>query len=167
MDSEQTSAAELRDLYLELLIGSLTHTIYPGIDRIDPPSGTRAMGEAIDDPYGRRLVVDPERAREEGRDWPLYAQTMVGLERLRNVRRCVEAALVEDVPGDLIEAGAWRGGVGILMRAILKAHGVADRRVWLADSFQGLPPPDLERYPADRGGEGHECEPLAVGVDEV
>jgi hypothetical protein len=125
------------------------------------------MIEAIDDPYERRLVFDPERSREEGRDWPLYAQTMVGIERLRNVRRCVESALVEDVPGDLIEAGAWRGGVGILMRAILQAHGVTDRRVWLADSFQGLPPPDLEHYPADRDGEGHEFEPLAVGVDEV
>jgi O-methyltransferase len=167
VDSEQTSTAELRDLYLELLAGSLTHTIYAGVDRIDPPSGTRAMIEAIDDPYERRLVFDPERSREEGRDWPLYAQTMVGLERLRNVRRCVESVLAEEVPGDLIEAGAWRGGVGILMRGVLKAYGVRDRQVWVADSFRGLPPPDPDRYPADHGGEGHEFEPLAVGVDEV
>jgi len=42
----------------------------------------------------------------------------------------------------LIETVAWRGGVTIYMRAILAAHGVKDRVVWVADSFQGLPPPD-------------------------
>ncbi len=33
----------------------------------------------------------------------------------------------------------WRGGATIFMRAVLKAHGVTDRIVWVADSFQGLP----------------------------
>jgi O-methyltransferase len=35
------------------------------------------------------------------------------------------------------------------MRAVLRAHGCVDRLVWVADSFQGLPPPDAESYPAD------------------
>jgi hypothetical protein len=36
------------------------------------------------------------------------------------------------------------------MRAILKAHGITNRIVWLADSFEGLPEPD-PRFPQDRG----------------
>ena len=168
MSSNHAGLTEARDLYLELLIGSLTHTVYPRVDTMETPE--RLSKEflpalaASDDAW---LIFDPERTRAEGRDWPLYAQTMVGLERMRNVRHCVETALAEGVPGDLIEAGVWRGGVAILMRGILKAHGVEDRLVWVADSFQGIPPPDPDRYPADRGERSHEHEWLAVPVEEV
>ena len=34
---------------------------------------------------------------------------------------------------DLIEAGAWRGGATIFMRAILKTYGVTNRTVWVAE----------------------------------
>jgi hypothetical protein len=52
------------------------------------------------------------------------------------------------------------------MRALLKAHGVRDRKVWAADSFAGLPPPD-RRYPADSGSTFHEQTGFAVSLDEV
>jgi O-methyltransferase len=160
--------SEIRDLYLELLIGSLTHTLYAGVDTMQPPEHLRqSLAPAIIESDEGSFLFDPARARAEGRDWPLFAQTMVGLERMRNVRRCVETVLAEDVSGDLIEAGAWRGGVAILMRGVLKAYAAQDRRVWIADSFQGLPPPDADRYPADRGDRTHELGLLAVPVEEV
>lgn len=105
--------------------------------------------------------------REKGGDWPENGQTMIGLQRLDNLQFCVEDALANGVPGDLIETGVWRGGATIFMRAILKAHGVEDRRVWVADSFEGLPPPDLERYPQDKGDRFHTFEQLAVSVEQV
>jgi O-methyltransferase len=37
----------------------------------------------------------------------------------------------------------------------------------VADSFQGLPPPDAEKYPADRGANWHEPEFLAVSLEQV
>ena len=105
--------------------------------------------------------------REKGGDWPENAQTMIGLKRLDNLQFCVEDALARGVPGDLIETGVWRGGATIFMRAILKAHSVEDRRVWVADSFEGLPPPDPERYPQDRGDQLHTFDQLAVSVEQV
>jgi O-methyltransferase len=41
----------------------------------------------------------------------------------------------------MIETGVWRGGATIFMRGLLAAHGINDRVVWVADSFQGVPPP--------------------------
>ena len=73
------------------------------------------------------------------------------MKRLTHLQRCVEAVLAEDIPGDLIECGVWRGGACILMRAVLAAHGDEERCVWVADSFQGVPPPDPENYSADKG----------------
>jgi hypothetical protein len=100
--------------------------------------------------------------------WPLFAQTMVGHKRLDNVQHCIEEILRDQVPGDLIETGVWRGGSVIFMRGMLKAHEVKDRTVWVADSFEGLPPPDLERYPQEEGSdEFHTMTELAISLDEV
>lgn len=82
--------------------------------------------------------------------WPVQAHTMVSAARLSHLRTLVQAILADGVAGDFIETGVWRGGACILMRAVLAAHGVTDRRVFVADSFEGLPRPDAGRYPADR-----------------
>ena len=128
------------DLYLDLMMRCLTDWLYDEFD---------------------------ESVRAEGLDWPARAHTMIGLKRLANVRTCVESVLADGVPGDLIETGAWRGGTTIFLRAILKAHGVTDRVVWVADSFAGLPPPDPDRYPHDAGDRLHEFPQLAVTRQRV
>jgi O-methyltransferase len=92
---------------------------------------------------------------------------MIGLKRLDNVQECVTSVLAENIPGDLIETGVWRGGAAILMRAVLAAHDVIDRTVWVADSFEGLPDPDIDRYPADIGAAARRDVFLAVGEDQV
>lgn len=112
-----------------------------------------------------RAEFDPSR-REEGRDWPVDAETMIGMKRLANIRSCVESVIEDGVPGDLIETGVWRGGATIYMRAILKAYGVTDRTVWVADSFEGVPKPDT-RFPADIGDQHHARHDLAISVDDV
>src|SRR5436305_1408306 len=95
------------------------------------------------------IVPLQDRAlRLEGHDWPANAVTMVGMARLDNLQQCIERGLEGGVPGDLIEAGVWRGGASIFMRAVLRANDVDDRAVWVADSFEGLPPPEVG-YPAD------------------
>jgi O-methyltransferase len=109
-----------------------------------------------------------DRARRlVGLDWPVHAETMIGLRRLDQLQAAVESVVDEQVPGDLIETGVWRGGAGILMRGVLAAHGDTSRTVWLADSFAGLPPPDAETYPADAGIDLSVNAELAVSVDDV
>jgi O-methyltransferase len=97
--------------------------------------------------------VDPE-SNPEGTlfasQLPSGIKTMVGRVRLDSVQHCLETVLADDVEGDVIETGVWRGGTTIFMRAVLAAYGVTDRRVVVADSFEGLPPPDLDTYPQDQ-----------------
>jgi O-methyltransferase len=122
------------------------------------------------DRLGLRLMrwapIDRER-RAEGMDWPLSATTMVGLRRLDNLQACIERLVAEDVPGDLIETGVWRGGASIFMRGALEAYGDRERTVWVADSFQGLPKPDAQMYPRDEGDPLWRSRELAVPVEEV
>lgn len=105
--------------------------------------------------------------RENGMDWPLMADTMIGLKRLDNIQYCIEEVIRNNIPGDLIETGVWRGGATIFMRAVLKANGISDRNVWLADSFEGLPKPDEDKYPADKGATFHLHNALSVSLEDV
>ena len=105
--------------------------------------------------------------RELGLDWPVVAHTMIGLKRLNNLQFCIEQVAADDIPGDFIETGVWRGGSVIFMRGMLKALGISDRRVWVADSFEGLPKPDEEKYPADKGDTHHIYDFLRVSLESV
>jgi len=75
------------------------------------------------------------------------AISMLPLARFDHLQTCVMDVIDRNIPGDLIEAGVWRGGATIFMRALLKALNVTDRIVWVADSFEGLPEPDAQRFP--------------------
>lgn len=105
--------------------------------------------------------------RSNGYDWPAQADTMIGMNRLSNIEWCMLEVLRGNIPGDFIETGVWRGGATIFMRAVLKEYGIADRSIWLADSFEGLPPPDAEKYPADKGNYLHGLKILSASLDEV
>jgi O-methyltransferase len=109
-----------------------------------------------------------KRSRVEGnlRNYTEFSLTLVGRKRLDNLQACIEDILENDVRGDFLEAGVWRGGCCILMRAVLAAHDCRDRKIWLADSFEGLPESkgDHDReYPMDASL----LPVLAVSVDEV
>lgn len=137
-----------RGMYLDVMERSLTGAAH----------GMEETGER-----GRNARV----ARLASEGYKPIAQTMLGHKRLRNVRWCTEQVLKDRVSGDLIETGVWRGGATILMRAVLKAHEDTQKRVFVADSFQGLPPPDAENYPADAGDKHHLVDELAVSLEEV
>jgi O-methyltransferase len=158
------------DDYLTLLRDSLIGSIHP--DRYRPLLNQpwwfgpiRRAFASVGLELVRTTSFDPKR-REEGLDWPVNAESMIGRKRLDNLRTCIESALDDGTPGDLIEAGVWRGGAAIYMRAVLKSRGVADRNVWVADSFEGLPAPD-PRYPSDKGDIHSTLKDLAVSLEDV
>lgn len=93
--------------------------------------------------------------------------TTIGRERLDRLQRCIEDVIARGVPGDVLDAGVWRGGAAIFMRALLDLEPASTRRVWVAGSFRGLPPPDPARYPADEGDAHDQQTPPSSSLDEV
>jgi O-methyltransferase len=146
---------EIRSRYLDLIEKSLLNAIH---------------GESELETMWARLklrVRHPYLTRHGASAWPPRAQTMIGPKRLRNVRDLVEEALRAEIPGDYIETGIWRGGACIMMRAVLAAYGITDRRVFCADSFAGLPRPDAVRSPADRRDRLFAFKELAIAQEDV
>lgn len=159
-----------RQLYVDLLKKSLMCSLYEDLDGSiwNPRPGLVSKVVTALMPSDLRLVARSDRRkRDKGNDWPALAVTMIGAARLDNLQMCVETTIQDGVPGDYIETGVWRGGACILMRGILAAQGIRDRRVFVADSFRGLPPPDSSRYPTDAGADLHTYSCLAVSRDQV
>ncbi len=173
--SEQGAVAELRNRYLQLLKKSLTFRLWrEQIGVVNQWRRSRWINQTV------RLIVGllqrrdfilakryPEESALNGTFWPLYAHTMVGWKRLTNLQECIEEVLSNGVEGDLLEAGVWRGGCAIFMKGVLASYGDSRRRVFLADSFAGLPPPMVSKNPADTGDRLHEVSYLAVTEEEV
>lgn len=105
--------------------------------------------------------------RINGKDWPMYADSMIGLKRMENIEHCVNQVLTENIPGDFIETGVWRGGATIFMAALLKENKISNRKVWVADSFEGLPKPNEEKYIHDKGDDHYIYPELSISLDTV
>ena len=103
-----------------------------------------------------------------GADWPFSGLTMLGLQRLDDLQACIEQVVAERVEGDVIEAGVWRGGASILIRATLDSLGAGPAhclgRRLLPGTAQARcvvprgpnPGPELARLP--RGAARRRCE---------
>ena len=180
--SSLVTADDSARLYLDLLKGCLTRSLfgerYRALQRPVVVGKRRrplwAAHSLLRKLLGRwdlelveRVHFDPAQCEEGGR-WPAEAETMVGLRRLDNIEGCVRAVIQDGIPGDLIETGVWRGGAAIFMLAALRAYGDISRQVWLADSFSGLPKPDVANYPQDAGDiHWTFASVLSVSLDEV
>lgn len=170
--------SDASSLYLDLMKKCLTYYLWgETVETVDPTAvlsfGNSFVIKKIIEylkkhnlQIMRNFEFDPDK-RAKGQDWPPLADTMIGLKRLDNLQYCIETVLKENISGDLIETGVWRGGGSIFMCAVLKSHGSTDRTVWVADSFEGLPKPDPETYPQDVGDIHHEIKFLVVPLETV
>ena len=111
-------------------------------------------------------MIDTEKKRTlESRNFTEFPHSMIGRKRMDNLQYCVEKIIAEKIPGDLLEAGVWRGGATIFLRALLAVHGDHKRMVWVADSFEGVPPPTLAQDAIDISKKTLPV--LAVSLEEV
>ena len=47
-------------------------------------------------------------------DWPRARHSMIGRERMNQLQEAMETVVRENIEGDFIETGVWRGGSCIL-----------------------------------------------------
>ncbi|WAP67418.1 class I SAM-dependent methyltransferase [Jiella pelagia] len=150
------------DLYLDLLKRSLLNEIY-----LDDELRLLYLRDCLDgsDSFDYAVLHDIRVSRKEGLEslaasrrigrFPDrkihrsgFSHTMMGRLRLDSLHACLDDLHSRRIAGDLIECGVWRGGGCILMAGWLKARGITDRRLLVADSFEGLPLPSNAK---DRG----------------
>ena len=63
--------------------------------------------------------------------------TMAGLMRMASLQSQLKEVKEKGIPGDILEAGVWRGGMSIYAAAVMRVYKL-DRKMYLCDSFKGL-----------------------------
>lgn len=89
--------------------------------------------------------------------------SLVREEGIRQVEAAIRDTIARKVEGDFMECGVWRGGLCILAKQLYNELQ-ADKKVFVADSFTGVPPPKHEK---DSGDRHHLDIGLAISSSEV
>lgn len=120
----QRSKVDTKEAYLNLL-SSLISAASVECDLSDSDSGLRHCIEL----------------KRFGWDQPTYGLSMTGVTRMKSMAWMVRKMQKKRIHDVYVEAGVWRGGMSIFVAAALQLYGQQDRKLFLADSFQGLPLP--------------------------
>lgn len=167
-----------RDPYLELLKNCLTASLYDeSAWQVADGFGRDGLWNMFKRWFYQAIaargykIIKAKRfnaeKRRSGLDWPMFGYSMIGSRRLDNLEACVRTILNEEIPGDIIETGVWRGGACMFMKAVLNRFGDTTKNIWLADSFAGLPKPkseaDLKKPEFDLAG----CKFLQISMEQV
>ena len=134
--------------YAQLLMRTVTGSVYPSY-RIGWEEGFPQH------PYDFEM-------RKHGKDWPSIGHTMTGWIRIEQLYNALRSVTIENVPGDFVELGVWRGGASIFAAGVIKQMKM-QRNVWVCDSFEGF-----EGSPWDGDNAWSKLNPIvAVGIEEV
>jgi hypothetical protein len=70
--------------------------------------------------------------------------TMTSPERVAALVEAVRYVVANEIPGDFIECGVWRGGSSMAAALALKELGDESRELWLYDTYEGMSAPTDE-----------------------
>jgi hypothetical protein len=76
-------------------------------------------------------------------------RTMTAHEKLNALIVATRYVVDQDIPGDFVECGVWRGGSMQAVALALLDRGVTDRELHLFDTFEGMSEPTEEDRAAD------------------
>jgi len=88
-------------------------------------------------------VLEPEFERFMER---CDSYTMTSRERMYSVFQAARYIARAGIHGAVVECGVWRGGSSMMAALTFQAEGDRDRRVWLYDTFEGMPEPGAEDF---------------------
>jgi hypothetical protein len=65
-----------------------------------------------------------------------------GVEAPWALYQAIQHIVCSEIPGDIVECGVWSGGSMLLAAHALQHFGDTSRRIWLYDTFDGVPKPE-------------------------
>ena len=68
--------------------------------------------------------------------------TMTSVERIGALYDSLEYIRANNIQGDFVECGVWKGGNILGIMEYLAFHKMTDRKVFLYDTFEGMTPPE-------------------------
>ena len=80
--------------------------------------------------------------------WNFYEKcqpyTMTSVERMFALYQATNYVIDQNIKGDFVECGVWRGGSSLMVAQVLQHRGLSDRHLYLYDTFEGMSEPTAE-----------------------
>ncbi len=106
----------------------------------------REIGDAIVVERGNLDSVFPSDLTDEERKniMSVRQMTMTSMERMVSLSRAIDHLEKNNIAGDIVECGVWKGGSMMLVARKLIQHGNINRKLFLFDTFEGMSEPGKE-----------------------
>ncbi len=95
-----------------------------------------------------RKAAGPYADIQDKTFWSFYQKcqpyTMTSVERMFALYQATNYVIDQNIPGDFVECGVWRGGSSLMVAQVLAHRGVSDRHLYLYDTFEGMSEPTAE-----------------------
>ncbi|MFA5986612.1 MAG: TylF/MycF/NovP-related O-methyltransferase [Parcubacteria group bacterium] len=72
--------------------------------------------------------------------------TLTSKERMYALYKAVQYIVHNNILGDFVECGVWKGGSAMLIARTLLDLGVQDRKIYLYDTFEGMTKPEAHDF---------------------
>lgn len=69
---------------------------------------------------------------------------MDSVERMYALYKATKYTVTANIPGSFVECGVWKGGASMVIALTLLKMGVNDRKLYLYDTFTGMPKPSKD-----------------------
>jgi O-methyltransferase len=106
------------------------------IVKVRPPAPPPPKAKPKRQPFRRYYDEEARATLTAVKPW-----TMTSYERIFALVVATRYVVDNDVPGEVVECGTWRGGSMQAVARTLMGRGVTDRDLHLFDTFEGMPPP--------------------------
>ena len=87
----------------------------------------------------------PEDIRQDKGFLELYEKckpfTMTSIERMYALHFSINNILENNIPGDFVECGVWKGGSSMMIALTLLQKNVNNRKIYMFDTFEGMSAP--------------------------
>jgi O-methyltransferase len=70
--------------------------------------------------------------------------SFTSIEPLYSLYQSVQYIVSNNIPGDFVECGVWKGGSAMLIAKTLLQLGVTDRKIYLYDTYEGMSEPSAK-----------------------
>ncbi|MBN2368649.1 class I SAM-dependent methyltransferase [Candidatus Woesearchaeota archaeon] len=101
--------------------------------------------------------------------WKVRDYTMLGFAKLSNIYELSKLAEKRNIKGAFVECGTYKGG-GVAVMAYNSHMAGSKRKIWLFDSFEGLPEPtkdDGKRVMSIYGKNAKDADMCIASVEDV
>lgn len=96
--------------------------------------------------------------------------TMISIERAYALFKAIEYISKNDIQGDIVECGVWKGGACMVMAESIIHFNCKPRTIWLYDTFEGMTEPSSNDIISASGQAVSERDPegwWAISIEEV